>query len=289
MEILAEEYEGGMVSPGYVDTTDNEVFDSEDPIANELIGEARRMYIRRLTLRTRKDLASGLKKTLRWQNNGFLMDPDWQENNLDHVVELIAWANEIEANYLDLWEEVSEGLVINWRKLLAMLIQHDIGEIEVGDLSRSHPDFHLKKGRDHKRKERYAAYLMLGKNLPKRKVAEGRELYQRFDRRVPEDKLVMLGHVLDKGQAAQQIPYHVLPFNVSNPAYNVSSKLISTQSDVLDYAEKLMVGLKNDRAKDQLREFLLKKVVGHFDRLDLPGVEAWQREVREKFPAVFEL
>jgi|GEM_PF-3100430 len=269
--------------------SDSDVLVFRDPIEGVLRGEAAAIYRRRLPLKTRKGLVNGLMETPRWQNNGLEINPNWRENNLEHVVELIAWANEIEDDFPELWWEVSDGLVENWRKLLAMLIQHDIGEIIVGDLSRSHPDFHKKIGRHHKRKEAYAAYLLLGKHLPEWKVEEGRELYHRFDQRRPEDKLVMLGHVLDKGQAAQQIPYHVLPFNLENKDYDLRSRIIVAQSDVLDYAEKLMLGLQSPKAKEQLREFLVRKIVGHFDRLKVSDVEEIQREVRGKFPAVFEL
>jgi hypothetical protein len=99
----------------------------------------------------------------------------------------------------------------------------------------------------------------------------------------------MLGHILDKGQAAQQIPYHVIPFNLENKDYDLRSRIVVAQSDVLDYAEKLMLSLENPKAKEQLRDFLERKIVGHFDRLKVFDVEGIQREVREKFPAVFEL
>jgi hypothetical protein len=260
-----------------------------DPIAEVLQGEAKEKYITLVRQDIRERLVNGLRNTARWQKNGYILDPNFQENNLDHVVGLLQWANEIESTYPDLWRELCDGDPKKWRELLQMIILHDIGETEpkVGDLSRSNPKFKTREGRLHKRKEAYAAYLMMGKYLPWPMVEENRQLYHRFDVRRPDDKLAMIGHVLDKGQATQRIPYHVIPFNLENAEYDLAEKIDSTQSDTLEYAQKLMANLTDTRARQQLQEFLTDKVIGHYDRLKVPSIDQYQRQIRAKFPAVF--
>lgn len=263
-----------------------------DPIEEVLPEQARWRYLADLCVEVRQRLVNGLRSTKRWQKNGYILDPNFKENNLDHVVGLLDWANQIEKNYPELWAEIADGELTNWHKLLQMLILHDLGETEktVGDLSRSNPLAKTRAGKLHKRKEAYAAYLMIGKYLPAHLVEENRHLYHRFDRRHPADKLAMIGHVLDKGQATQRIPYHVIPFNLDNPKYHLPAKIEETQSDTLDYADKLMANLRGSEAKGQLREFLMDKVIGHYDRLSVvPDIEIYQRQIRAKFPGVFNL
>jgi len=262
---------------------------ADDKIGLHLPEYARIVYEETVPIMVREEYNQGLARVMRWkgQPKGRIVDPDFQENDLDHVTDLLDWANEIEANYPLLWRETCDGDQTKWLDLLKMLAMHDAGEVEktVLDLDRAHPDFHTAKGRRHKKKEARVARLMLKKYLPE-SAAELITLYNRFDRRLPEDKLVMLGHVLDKGQAGQKAAMHVVPFNLGAEGYDLANHSHATAGAFLEWANHL-AGHLSEAGRKQLGAFLTEKIMNKFDMINDDRVDQFQKEIRKRYENVF--
>ncbi len=254
-----------------------------DPLAEKLDGEARISYLE-IKTSTRKALVDGLSGVKRWSTTPFKMDPDWKENNLDHVLELVDWAGQLGRKSPALKAALCQGKAEHWKDLLAMLILHDIGEIAVGDICRSDPRFEQYHGRLHKRKESYAAHLMLGNgDLVGEESDLWRSLYQRFDNRDQTDRLVMLGHFLDKGQATQNVARHQILFNLDNPDYSVARATEENLATSLGFMVEALGGLPGQKIKQELVDFAAEKIIQPFENLKLPKVEETLVEIRRQF------
>ncbi len=255
-----------------------------DEIAAQLSGSFKEKYLRVIDRETRKNLNEGLRSIERWANlGGELKNPVFRENNLDHVTGLLKWCREIEDRFPLLKDEVTDGSEEHWHDLLAMLIMHDIGEIATGDLCRSHPDFNQKAGRRHKRKEALSAHLMLSKINPENTAKHLQGLYRRFDLRHPEDKLVNLGHVLDKCQADATAAREIIPYNADRPwVYNSPDKCYDRECNGIGYAEKVAGRMVNIGARKDLAQLLLEKVVADYDKIKTPTIGAIQQIVRDR-------
>ena len=228
-------------------------FFSEDRILEKLPQYARLRYQQLVPAKLSKEYAESLAGVMRWRgNNGDqLINPEFQENNLEHVLELIEWMNEIENHYPLLWQEVCQGDRLKWMDLMGMLIIHDSGEIIVGDIQRSDPEFYKEKGIRHKKKEAIMAKRLIRKNLPeKADLLLG--YYERYDKRESTDKLVVLGHILDKAQAAQNVAKHILPFNSEREDFDLGSCYFTSQSAFLEYAEHLTLHISEQARRELL-------------------------------------
>lgn len=280
---------------------------SPDPIAETLRGVERAAYLN-ISGEVRRGLVQGLRNTARWSNHlstdakeeeieevwksgkGVrFIEAGFRENNLDHVLEMLSWRNEVTDNYPELKKEVCDGDEADWVDLAGMIIAHDTGEMVTKDLSRSDPRFHTAAGQRHKRKEAKAAYLLMDKYLSADQAGYAKKLYRRFDQRRPDDKLAMLGHTFDKGQASQNVARHVLPFNVGNSDYDIVYHIQNSQGITLDYAQKLADRLEGRLARLCLRDLLEKKIVHHFDELDMPNISVYRAAIRGKYARVFTL
>jgi hypothetical protein len=261
---------------------------AEDRILNKLPEYAKERYEQIIPARLRLEFAKQMSKVMRWEGNSGnqIIDPEFQESDLEHVMELLDWMNEIENCYPLLWYEACGGDREVWMDLMAMLIIHDAGEITVGDIQRSDPDFNSEKGKRHKRKEAKVARLMIRKNIP-----EQSELllgyYERYDKRDSDDKLVMLGHVLDKAQAAQNVGSHVLPFNLYRENFDLGKCHQFAQVAFLEYAEQFVMHI-SEEARKELLDFLNKNVFGKFENMDRMDLKKSQAAIRERFLEVFE-
>lgn len=285
---------GGRGLPSPIETRNSSVASvadlfAEDKIALHLPEYARATYEGILPISVREEYNLGLARVMRWkgQPEGRMVDPNFRENDLNHVTELLDWYNEIERNYPLLWQETCDGDRAKGMDLLAMLVMHDAGEVpeRVGDLDRAHPDFYTAKGKRHKRKEALAAKLMIKKYLPER-ADELIHLYERFDKRLPEDKLTMLGHTLDKGQAGQKAAMHIIPFNLGRDSYDLANHFRATVGAFLEWANHL-AGHLSEGGKKQLGNLLTDKIMSKFDLLCDPSVEKFQKVIRSEFKNVF--
>ena len=220
--------------------------EAEDRITAALEGEMKEKYVEILSEQTRILLANSLQGVERWSSDGVAqkVDPEFQENNLDHVEELIKWANEIKAKYPALWMAVTGGKDANWVNFYKMLIPHDNGEIIVKDMPRGHEDFHKRKGYIHKRKEAWAGRRLFDLYMPPAVAEEFKSLYTRWDKREPDDMLVNLGHFLDKTQASQNVAKHVVPFNTDRPFYDGTMEGINAPTKYLERMAGLPTGAK---------------------------------------------
>lgn len=254
-----------------------------DPIWEALPEHSQGKYLEMISEEIRQKLVFGLAGTKRWMYKGQIVNPEFKESNLDHVLELIAWCNEIENNYPNLWREVCGNDLEVWQILLAMIIMHDSGEIVVGDICRSDPDFDQIKGKTHKIREKEAAEKMIKMNFNPLLAALILKWYERFDLRNNKDRIVMLGHLLDKGQASQNVAIHLIPFNVGQADYDVKKHFSKSQFDTLIYAENLFKQLKTRPAKSQLAVFLNKKIIQHFEAIKNPDVLKLQHNMRRRF------
>lgn len=243
-----------------------------DPIMAVLRDQAREIYLVDLTMEVRQGLVNGLAATIRWQNGAQQVNPEFRENDLDHVLELLVWANEIETEYPDLYREVCDGDPSNWLNFLSMLIVHDIGEIQVGDMCLSNPELRQKSGKLHKRKEVFAARLMMRKFLDHDVAERHLSNFSRFERKAKDDKLVMLGHAMDKGQASQNVAKNVIPFNLGRQDFNVASPWYNSQATTMQYVVALMNELQTREAREQLALFFDRKVLSHFNALDIDEI-----------------
>lgn len=258
----------------------NEVF--ADEIAEVLQGAIRREYLEKISRKDRRQLNDGLRGAKRWRNLGQEKTrADFMENDLDHVKLLLSWCREIGEKYPNLREEVTDGKEENWDNLLIMLIVHDIGEIATGDICRSHPDFHSRLGKVHKRKEAFAAWKMLGRLNDSELSARLRNLYRRFDKRDSSDKLVNLGHFLDKAQSTATLAREIIPFNAAEQNYT-AERLYERETGGLEYAERLATQLKKDIARKELAELIEEKVLCHYDRLEIAVIADVQSAVRKR-------
>lgn len=261
---------------------------AEDKIMDRLPDYAQERYEDMAPAGLRLDYAHSLSKVMRWKgsNGGEIIDPDFEESDLDHVLELIDWMNIIENKYPLLWQEVCGGSREVWMDLMAMLILHDAGEIVVGDLRRTHPEFNAKFGKLHKKRESKTAVMMIRKSLPNHAdLLIGQ--YNRFEKRNTDDKLVMLGHVLDKAQATQNVAKHILPFCSGDDGLDLCEYSVDSQSAVLPFAEHLTEHI-SDEAGRELFNFLDKKVFKVFENLKSLDLRKSQLMLRTRYVKFFE-
>jgi hypothetical protein len=257
----------------------------EDRISAALEGEMKEKYIEILSSGTRVLLARSLYGVPRWSVEGVgqKIDPAFQENNLDHVEELIGWANEIEQNYPELWKVLTGGEKKNWEDFYKMLIPHDNGEIIVKDMPRAHEDFHKRAGYIHKRKESWAGRRLFDLNMPAEQAEEFKKLYTRWDKRHADDQLVNFGHFLDKTQASQNVVRHVVPFNTDKPFYAGTMEGINAP---MKYLER-MAGLPAN-ARAELMQFAEDKFFKPWLESKEEWVVAIADETRQKIYRVME-
>jgi len=254
-----------------------------DPIAEKLEGEAVIPYLE-VKRSTRMALVNGLRGVQRWSTTPYKMDPEWSENNLEHVLGLLDWAGQMAREFPELKEEICGGNEEEWMNLLAMLIIHDIGEIAVGDICRSDPRFHKAHGRLHKRRESYAAHLMLGnEEMLNGNSAKLRGLYHRFDKRDSLDMPVMIGHMFDKGQATGNVAKHQVKFNLDNPDFNSAKSAKVNLGVSMDYMVKVMGKLSSTKRRQDLANFFSERVIRPFDELGLAEVDDLLKDTRRQF------
>lgn len=242
-----------------------------DPIAEVLPTEARAFYESKIPSQTRMFLAKALRRTERWVNDDTnrKINPDFQENNLDHVIDLVKAANYAKNNFPQLYLELTQGDDQRWLDLITMLVTHDLGEFYTGDLACTHTGFDKEDGRKHKAREAWAARKLLtrgGGEIKERLV----ELYDRFDHREVSDAVVRFGHVLDKGQAAANVARHVLPFSdkVDSSGYIRSEDMLNSIRRPMEYAVSVSESLLSKEAKKQFAAFLEEFFLGEFRKLN---------------------
>jgi 5'-deoxynucleotidase YfbR-like HD superfamily hydrolase len=245
-----------------------------DPIADVLPQEFRLHYLT-VKKEVRQGLVEGLRGVARWSYPGSQkINPDFQENDLEHVLEMLSWCNEIEKKYPALAGEIRQGNYGNWYDLLSMIIVHDIGEIRLGDVVV--PEQKTADGKKKKMLEPRWARYAIRKTLPAGQSEQVLGVYNRFETVQEQDRVAMLAKVLDKAQASANVARHVLPFNPDKQDYI----FVASQMDTLRHVEKLLPEL-DEPARRQLMELVWEKVVTRFEIHDLPEQDRLKEQVRE--------
>lgn len=239
----------------------------DDPLMDALPTDAKRFYASAIPDATRSALSTALYRTDRWINDdtGKKINPDFKENNLDHVTALIQGANLVKRKYPKLYLELTDGDDKNWLDLFKMLAIHDLGEFHTGDLTATNTQVGKEKGLKHKQREAWAAKKMLrrgGGKLADELVV----LYDRFEHRKVNDTIVRFGHVLDKAQAAANVARHVIPFNnpAENPKYDYAKEMLDSIKRPMSYAISVADALKTKEAKKQFVAFLEEFFLSEF-------------------------
>lgn len=278
----AYEMESG---PMRVDVSAEAANDWEDPIEKRFKGKLKEDYLTILP-ENRRAFVEGYRSTLRWSTTKNKMNPAFQESDLDHILELLDWSNELEERYPKLYMALCKGDRAVWEEFQTMLTIHDSGEIHknVRDLCRSDENFEKREGKLHKRKERFVGYMMM-KNPELTGPFSDKlvKLYQRFEHKNPRDALVMLGHALDKGQATQNVARHQILFNMDRPEYSIAKACRQNVELTFGYVVSAMVGLRDGELVQDLASFMSEKVLAPFDKLGLPEVEEHQADIRRQF------
>lgn len=231
----------------------------DDPLMDALPTDAKRFYASAIPAATRRALSTALYRTERWinDNTGRTINPDFKENNLDHVTDLIQGANTVKRKYPKLYLELTGGDDSQWLDLLKMLAIHDLGEFYTGDITATHTDVGSEAGIKHKQREAWAAKRMLKRGGGK--IADELvNLYDRFEHRQVSDTIVRFGHLLDKAQAAANVARHVIPFNNPNekPEYDYAKEMLDSIQRPMSYAISVAEALKTKEAKRQFVAFL---------------------------------
>ncbi|MGL5831032.1 MAG: hypothetical protein ACRCZE_02670 [Candidatus Altimarinota bacterium] len=257
----------------------------EDRITAALEGEMKEKYIQTLSGEIRELLAKSLQGVKRWNREGVgqEIDPDFSENNLDHVEELLWWVREIEEKYPALKLAVTEGKFENWEDFYKMIIPHDNGEIVMGDMPRAHPEFNERKGKIHKRKEAWAGRRLFDFYLPPEQAEIFKALHSRWDRRAELDLLVNLGHVLDKGQASQNVAKHVVPFNEEKTFFAGTLEGVDAPMKYLERMQKMP-----KEARRELMALADDKIFRNWVQLEQNWVIAIVDEARFKLRKLME-
>ncbi len=267
---------------------------AEDVVTMERLAAALPLDIRQeyrhiVSSDTRLLLERALGETGRWLNMGDLkINPEFRENNLDHTEGLLQWCHIIQQSYPALWRAVTAGHRNEERALYYMLMMHDIGETHqrVGDLSRSSDEFHdTRKRLRHKRREAWAARLMLRKYLAESVSVEANQLYSRFEHRAEADSPVQLGHLLDKGQAVERVAREVLPYNMEHPKHSTAG-IVAILTVPLEFASNLHQKLSPDAGKELLH-FIRTFIMSGYEKFPNDDVQKGVAEVKEQFVRVF--
>ncbi len=267
----------------YLSPLDLQLRREHDPILEALPGSAKPLYLR-VRGEVRQGLVNGLAKTLRWQNSPYQIDPDFRENDLEHVVALLGWCNDIEKDYPALYQAICGGDRENWHDFLTMLTLHDIGEIGVGDMVL--PLLNTKQGLRHKKLEPRWAKYALRQSLEAQEAKRLSSIYDRFEEPADDDTMALAAKVLDRGQGSVNVALHLIPFNQDNPSY-MRKAFIDDQTNTLRYAERLIGRLPSPEARNDLRAFLKDKVIDHFNASGVPEIAALQQLMRDTFPNVY--
>lgn len=152
-----------------------------------------------------RDLATSyeeaLDKVLRWQDGP--LQSDEIETDKDHVDRSLQILRQIETGVPHLPSQVS------FKTVSEIIYIHDAGEILVGDLARSHPDFEALKPSQKKREAR--AFRVLTQRYVKEDGLrdQARALYERYDDYDPADREATLAKLIDKLQALRFAKEHI--------------------------------------------------------------------------------
>lgn len=259
------------------------VYEYGDYISMMLPEDARLKYLA-VSATVRSALINGLQGVKRWQNSPRVINPDFKENDLGHVLELLLWCNTIEQDYPDLYDEICEGKRENWIELLTMILVHDVGEIATGDIVVPNQDSDY--GRRMKKIEPRAGRIYIYRALPQLEAKRVVRIYDRFEEPADDDKVALLARAMDKGQASANVGKNILAYNTEDSDY-AAHNFVSSQSDTFEYVERLMELLSRRDAREQLGMFFQDYVASHFDCIALDNVDVLKQMVRQKFPAIF--
>lgn len=259
-----------------------------DPILDVLPRSLHEDYLQ-VRKEVRQGFVKGLQSTLRWQNLVWNdeprpVNPDFRENDLDHVIGLIEWCNLIESNYPALYEEISGGNRALWHELLTMLVVHDAGEIKLGDVALTNQG--TREGMRKKKIEpRWARYSM-HKNLSLEQSTRIIPIYNRFEVPDENDKIALTAKFLDKAQASGHVARDIIAYNLDKADY-VQFEFRNNLPQTLRPAAQLLDLCQSEEAAMELQAFVQEHVMDYFDALKFADIESLRGEIRDKFPTVF--
>jgi len=274
--------------PKYLSRYDIQLRQEKDPILEALPSSIKPAYLD-ISQEVRQALVDGLKKTLRWQNVTWKdqprsMNPDFRENDLEHVLGLIDWCNLIEQDYPALYAEISGDDRAVWHELLTMIVVHDTGEIGTGDVALTNQG--SSEGIRKKKIEPKWAKYAISKSLPPEQSRKIISIYDRFEVPAQNDRVALTAKFLDKAQASGHVARDIIAYNLDKADY-VQFEFRNNLPHTLKFAARLLELCKSDEAARQLQSFLQEHVLSHFDALEIDDIENLRGEVREKFPIIF--
>ena len=146
-----------------------------------------------------------LSKEFRWLGGGLIFS-DRPESDLDHVKSMERKHNEeVSELYPVLFSEVDN------EDTSPMIKIHDTGEIIPHDLAHFVPNYEIIRPKV-KHQERVAFRFLTGKYIDDRELrAYLRNIYSRYDKNIPDDKVSQYVHLLDKVQAIDFGAVYVFP------------------------------------------------------------------------------
>ncbi len=272
----------------YLSSHDLQLRRESDPILDVLPRSFQPEYLQ-VRREVRQGLVAGLEKTLRWQNVTWKdqprkMNPDFHENDLDHVLGLIKWCNLIEREYPALYAEITGEDRSVWHELLTMIIVHDVGEIGTGDVVLTNQGT-LDGIRKKKLEPRWAKYA-LHKSLPREQAQKIIPIYNRFEVPADNDRVALIAKLMDKAQASGHVARNIIAYNLDKQDY-VQFEFRNNLPITLKPGARLMELCRSEEAARQLQSFLQEHVLDHFDALEIDDIEYLRGEVRDKFPVIF--
>lgn len=192
------------------------------------------------------------------------------ETDLEHVEATLEIIDEVEVSYRTL------ASVLDFNLIRGMDVVHEVGEIVMGDLARSNPEYDRIKPR-HKRKEKVAARGLLRKYIEDPDIQQKAiALYDQYASRKPDDPNALFFNLIDKIQAVRFGLDHVFN-NTDFPRESRLRHAAFSIGLIFQFANPLLDILRGE-AKGDLVKFLQVE----FGRYIQGGFPELAREARHK-------
>jgi hypothetical protein len=188
-----------------------------------------------------------LNNELRWQG-GFLFS-DREESDLNHIESMFDMHDEVSHKYPALFSEVDNDQTSH------MIYIHDTGEILAHDLAHSVPNYDILRPKV-KHRERAAFRFLTGQYVDDIELrAYIREIYARYERKSPTDKIAQYVQLLDKAQATKFGAEFVFPARKLTKKHERIQQANHIFGLYVEPAAKLFP-LISSEAQDELGEFM---------------------------------
>lgn len=188
-----------------------------------------------------------LNNELRWQGGMLFSDRD--ETDFDHVESMFDKHDRVSYKFPTLFSEVDRDVTLH------MIYTHDTGEILAHDLAHSVPNYDILRPKV-KRRERAAFRLMTRDYIGDIELrAYARDIYSRYEKNSPDDKISQYVHLIDKVQAVDFGAEFVFPARKITKKHDRLSQVNHIYAQLLPPATNLF-SLISPSAQDELGEFM---------------------------------